>query len=342
MSEKNEDIQNRLSKLLSDQSFADFHPFLQLLQQWFSAKAYSPEIFEACVEIFQQMNGVVQSGQSVSDALRQASEGGFVQPGWTADTVNQSGRDIIQNIFNVFRDKVDIDSPRPIEIPIVLLTMNEIEVAELLSLSAFDGYPAKFKKDFVKLKKCLDKEIPAWPSHYKNTFELWQPFNNVKNAIGIKSVVIQALEIAQNEHEQKTLFQASFQDIHGVIRDRSFLKKLRRDGCVVIMDIISMAHPAIFKSFQRSLLDAYPETHVLIFAPTYSIIEEVRNLTVGFEFCMSELEFVQRRYEHGEGYRCKEVFEESDFRHWLNGRFDERTGILQYLNNFSSSDRGKA
>lgn len=353
------DVQLKLSQLLGDKAFAHFHPFLEKLQQLSSAKSYPPEIFAGFIEIFQKMNVEVQAGRSVPDVLRQVITGGYIQPEWDVHNVYQANGHVFQFVFNKFLDELGSSQPKPIEVPIVLLVMDAAEVKELVSLSAFQGYPAKLRNDFRRLKNRLDKEVPGWEKRYQAAAELWQPFSSAHGEISIKQLVIKALDVAKEIHEERyeqtASFSPSFRDIRTINNDRAFLKRLRRDGCVIVMDIISMCHPVILRSFQQSLLDAYSDTFVMTFASTYSVLEEVRKMTAAFQFCLSDLEFAKRRSDHDEEYgACKEIWEELDFQHWLKDRLwrtiDRRfpqpgkkdKGILHHVNNFNGSNGGNA
>jgi hypothetical protein len=346
--------QHRLARLLLDKSFADFYPLLQRLRQRADARKHSPKVYDVFAKIIHLMNNAVQGGLSLSEVVNQAVAGEFVQTQWDFYDIYHQNKEIFKDAFFHLLDKVDSANSHPIKIPIVLLAMNEDEVARLVSLSAFDGYSAKLKRNFNSLKKRLDKEIGDWPSHYKSTARLWQPFNNLQSRVDIESVVVEALGIAQKKHKQYTLIQPSFWDIHSINDDRIFLKQLRSEGCVIIMDIISMLHPDILRSFQKSLLDIHPDTYVLIFAPNHSIIEEVRKLTVTLEFCMSDLEFVKRRDDHDEDYNaCQEICREPDFQNWLRDRLGKKmynqaerrdkpkSGISSHFNNVRDLDKGE-
>jgi TIR domain len=338
--------QHRFVRMLSDKSFADFYPLLQQLRQRADARKHSPKVYEIFVKIIHRMNDVVKGGFSLSEVIRQVVDGEFVQQKWDFYNVYHINEKIFKDVFVDLLDKVDSTKSNSIEIPIVLLAMNEDEAAQLAAMSAFDGYSTKTRNNFKRLKKQLDKEISDWPSHYKTTTKLWQPFNNLGNRIDVESVVVEALSIAQEKHKQAILVNPSFWDIHGINDDRILLKQLRNEGCVIIMDIISMLHPAIFRSFQKSLLDAHSDTYVLIFAPNHSIIEEVQKPTAVLEFCISDLEFVKRRDDHDEEYHaCQEICRELDFRNWLRDRLGKkmysqaehrdkpRSGISSHFNN---------
>ncbi|MEO1097973.1 MAG: hypothetical protein AAFX57_09475, partial [Bacteroidota bacterium] len=140
-------------------------------------------------------------------------------------------------------------------------------------------------------------------------------------------------------------FFPSFKDIRTINSDRTLLKTLRQDGCIVAIDVVSLCHPKLFKAFQQSLLDAYPNTFVVSIAPTYSIFPLVRRMTTLIQLDISEMEFSKRRTDkHEEFGACKEIFEEGECQQWLRDRLGKtvRThkGIQRYINKFHESNGG--
>jgi len=345
-------VHDNLSKLLEDKEFSEVHPFLERLRQWSSAGIWTPEIFAGFVEIFQRINAAVQAGGSLPDLLDQVSTGKFVQPDMKVNDLYQANGNIYKGTFIQFNNESSLSQPKPIEVPIVLLVMNADEARELVSLAAFQDYPTKVRNDFTRLVKRLAKEIPDWQNRYQSYPELWQPFSDAPGATSIKQLIVDASDIAQKKYEERneqaTSFSPSFKDIRTINDDRISLKRLRNNGCVIIMDSISMCHPSIFRKFQQSLLDVYSNTFVMIFAPTRSILEDVRNMTAIFQFCLSDLEFFKRLNDHEEEIgACEEICEESRFQLWLKNRLwktmdskasnpsEKKKSILNHINNFN-------
>jgi hypothetical protein len=343
MSEKGKEVQEKLHQLLENESFAKLHPYLEQLQQFLRAQQYTPEMIESFVEIFQSMNDDIQAGKTVSDVLHIASLGQYNQPGWDVNTVNQSNGSIYQFVFNSFRGEAETSASPSIEIPIILLAMDTTELQELVSYEVFQGYRPEIRKNFIKFKKHIDKIMPRWQDHYGDAPELWQPFSSSANTTNIKSLVIKALKDSQVNQGIAAPFNPSFKNIHTIDSDRVLLKNLRRNGCVIILDIISMTHPKILKAFHQSLLDAHPDNYVLVFTPGDSITKEVHKLTLALELCMSDFEFVKMCKDPNEEYyaRCEEISQEWKFQRWLKCQLGEKinqgtkdAGILSKINQF--------
>ncbi len=97
--------------------------------------------------------------------------------------------------------------------------------------------------------------------------------------------------------------------------------KLRGGGCVVVVDSISMRHPALQHALQQSMLDAYPKTSVVNIAPFQSAFELVRKMRVFLRLQVSDLEFDKRRRYRFEEYGvCREIYERYEFEQWLSDR----------------------
>jgi hypothetical protein len=339
MSEKGKEVQEKLHQLLEDESFAKLHPCLEQLQQFLRAQQYTPEIIETFVEIFQSMNDDIQAGKTVPNVLLTASLGQYNQPGWDVNTVNQSSGSIYQFVFNSFREEAETSASPSIEIPIILLAMDTTELQELVSYRVFDGYPPKIRDNFIEFKKHIDNVLPHWQDHYGSAPELWQPFSSSANTTNINSLVIEAL---RDSHQGTAAPpNPSFMNIHTIDSDRGFLKNLRRNGCIIILDIISMTHPDILKAFHQSLLDAHPDNYVLVSTPGDLITKEVHKLTLDLELCMSDFEFVKRYKDSNEECQCNEISQERPFQQWLRRNLGKKinqgtkdAGILSKINQF--------
>jgi len=264
----------------------------------------------------------VQRGRSIDDVVDQVVAGKYVQPGWDVHSVFQANRDIIQVILGGFRDEIKLAEPvQSFPVPIVLLAMNAVEAQELASGAAFCDYPVELRTDFERLQALLSENgVADWQRRYRETPEAWQPFSSANNAENITHLVVQALDPIQRAERQ---FAPSFQDIRTLsdASNRRLLGGLRRNGCVVIMDCISMRHPAIQRAFQQSALDAYPSTSMVAIAPIHSMFEVMRQMTIMIRLCISDMEFAKRRGDlHEEFGACIEVCDRQELQHWLVDR----------------------
>jgi hypothetical protein len=332
-------IQSDLSQLHEDGAFASFRPLLEKLQQWASAQppVYPPEIFRAFIELVRHMVTDVQHGRSIHELLDQVTSGIYVQPEWDVHNVFQAHGHIFQFILNSFRGEIEPTEPDPaIPVPVVLLVMNAAEAQDLASKVALQDYPDQLRVDFEQLQALLAEHgVADWPQRYKGTPEEWQPFGDVDEAHNIRQMVEHALTLV--EGCQKRLVPA-FVDIRTVneISNRTRLMQLRYDGCVVVMDAISMRHPTVQRAFHSSMLDAFPSTLVASIAPIQPVWEIVERMVIVIERHI-DLEF-HRRYHFDLDSKCARVSSGVDFDRWvkeqvpklLPDEIKSQTGSRQY------------
>ncbi|MBN1995312.1 MAG: hypothetical protein JW953_21670 [Anaerolineae bacterium] len=308
------EIKKRLSQLHADSSLIPFYPFLDKLQVWVEAQVYPENIFNALIWLIQEMSVQVEHGLSIHDVLDQVISGGFTQPDWSPENVHQyqTNGHIFQFVFSNFRDEIEPHKPDPgIPVPIVLLVMNDSDIEDLVTEKTL----------FKQLQKVLNKNgITDWTQRYRDKPEAWQPFSGTDGAESITHLVAESLEQAGNKMHP---FIPVFHDIRKLndTGNRHYLRTLRQEGCIVIMDSISIRHPAIFEAFQQSMLDAYPKTSVVTIAPFHTMFEVVRSMTVVFRLRISDMEFVKRNRDYAEDFSaCREICEKEEFQHWLADR----------------------
>jgi hypothetical protein len=309
-------IQNDLNQLLADQTLAPLHPSLEKLQHWLSANAFSPEIFSELIAMFQRMGAELQAGKPADELVNAAAAGQFAQPGWQVQTVYQAQGNIFQILMDPARQKVSEPDPG-ITVPIVLLVMTADEAQALDSGVAFQGYPEEVRADFDELRTLLIKNnMPNWAQNYGARAEEWQPFKESADTIE----QLARLVLSKVEGYRKPLT-PQFINIQGITEDRSRLRRLRRDGCVVIMDTVSMHHPDIQREYRRSLLDAYSNTlvaRIALFDDAFSVIQRM----LPFAEQYVDLE-VYKRLEVDQDDNCTEVCKASAFSRWLKGKVPE-------------------
>ncbi len=337
------EIQEQLTQLLRDQEFSDFHLFLEKLQQWSSAqpKPYPSDVFEFLLKLIRKMKVEVQQGGSIENVIEQTLKGNYIQPEWDVNNVYQTNGNVFQVIFNAFRELTPKQQKQSTEVPVVLVVMNAIEAQELSSGDIFRDYAAEIGDNFSILKNNLDanSETKKWVGRYNDMPESWQPFDGREGSPSIKESIIQALKLVQESYESIS-FHPSLKDIRTINKDRRLLKELRGDGCIVIIDVISLCHPKLLKVFQQSLLDAYPNTFVVVIAPAYPIFPLVRQMTMSIQLNVAEMEFAKRRIDqyYEDFGACKEICDEGECQQWLRDRLEKTVkthkGIQKFINKF--------
>jgi hypothetical protein len=285
-----EELNTELSQIMKRKEYKLFLPLLERLQTMVNAQYGTSDIVGGILEIIKHIQEDVRKGADPQELAEQVASG-FIQPRWNvAGNVNQAQRDIIITIFNQTLPEIKQQAPQPgIPVPVILLVMTDSEADQLDTGNAFTGYSQNLAQQFNKFKKLL---FPNWKNNYGKTPEDWKPFAN--NPATIAEVVKQALGYIQGYSKPLV---PRFIDIRtlndGDIGMRLKLKRLRENGCIVIMDDISTWHPVIQLSYRGSLLDAYPNVHIVKVAPNQSAVTFQQTL-ICFPQTIIDLEFHKR------------------------------------------------
>lgn len=258
--------------------------------------SYTPEAVQSLIDSVIGMNAELgkklpkaADADSKAKVVRQVIEQGearFVQQGWKPEQVINA-----QNIFNfgLAPVKNEVEEPAPTtKIPVVLLVMTRKEAEQLDANKISVTMPPNYWQEFNDLKNHFD---PDWIDHYGTTPEKWRPFGtNVKN---IKELLSDLFEDVRQEKDYEKLLVPEFIDIRTLQQYRRRLRDLRRDGCFVITDVISMWHPDIQREYRASLLEVFPTTIVFRIAPIDQALGDSQPL-IAFQEKYADLEFFKR------------------------------------------------
>jgi hypothetical protein len=277
---------------------------------------YRPEALALVVAGLREASEKLAQGQPPDEVLQEASEaaGARFEQELSAETVNNA-----QNIFNIaLGDRPRSQgAPDAALAPIVLAVVTEAQAAELVNGTAFDDYPQMLRDHFDQIRSLLtaDEALGDWRERYGDTAFEWRPF-------GSNATIVDLVKHAVSEANQAFTFTRRLEpeliDIAAVNDDRPRLRRLRQLGCVVIVDSLSMRHPALQRAFHHSLLDAYPSTSVVVVAPTKNMFAPARCLSVVLQLQLQDLEFAKRRLDvwEEEGMSA-ETAEANEFETWI-------------------------
>jgi hypothetical protein len=336
-------IKDDLAQFCRERRYEPFYPLLEKLQRWSNAQAYSADIIETFITLIRHMSDELAKGHSIQDVLDQTLSGQYVQPDWDVNSVFQTNGNIFQVILGGFRKDVEPETSMPIiSVPIILLVMNSTEAGELTEGAIWGAYPEIIRADFDNLQIFLSGNgLDDWIQQYGVTPQVWRPFSNDERAETIEQLINRVLSSIKG---YTAIFVPEFIDIRTINYDenRHRLRELRREGCVVIVDSISMRHPTLHREFHRSGLDAYPFTSVVSIAPIHSAFDVLREMALVIQIRTSDMEFTKRRYDDDEDYGiCEELCDEHRFRRWFMDRVRKlsgtkaapQTGIRPYMFN---------
>ena len=326
----------QLSQLLENDDSSELHRYIRPIIVLCDKRQHSLETYECFADVFHKMNRALGLGESLAQVLGRASSGEYFSSELDTDAARIDAELQVSKSFKVFYSQVPTPSAQQIDMHIVLLTMNRTEAEELASHMAFDGKPEKLKENFSLLQKQLEQAFPKWQEHYQNEPELWQPFGHDDPDNNIESLIASALDFAQSNLEEEYGRSVALSRIYPDIRTlnhankRATLDSLRNDECVIIVDAISLYHPKIFRSFQRSLLDIYHNTFVVTYAPNDELLTMMRNMIVALEFPIRDMEFLKRRHsphKSGQFAVCFDTHDKNYLKSWLDSCL--RTSVVK-------------
>ncbi len=336
------EVREEAERMAEEQAYAPLRPALEKLGFWASARSYAPEIFRAALWLVRRMKEEARDEHDIAELMERLIRGEYaVKDDWEISGVFRRNKDIFQGIFsNLLRE---LRKGKSFAVPVVLLVMNDAEAASLESEEAFQGCPRRLRQDFKRLRTLLRRNgLDDWRQRYRETPEAWQPFSSAEGAESISQLITRSLNNVGGDSQQ---FIPSFKDVRTLTADenRQLLRDLRHEGCVVVVDLISIHHPAIQRHFQRSALDYYQQTSVVTVAPFSSAFDVLREMTVVLQMKVSEMEFAMRRLDvdaRSVDYgACEQIHEEGVLLVWLLDRVKKmylsrasaETGIRGYI-----------
>jgi hypothetical protein len=300
--------------LLNDSSLNLLHPLIKELRNKFDLTTS-----QKIISTFESITSL----SNISEVLEKLR--------YEFDNIDPS---IDKKYFQNFCQSKEITEEIGCEINIVLLVMNQSEAKELDSENVFSDYNTELRENFRKLKQTLaNNGVIHWVNHYQSTSEQWQPFNQ---DIPQKNITQLIEEVIENVQSQPRIV-SKFIDIRELNQDNQssfkLLQQLRREGCIIIMDVISIQHPEMQHLFKSTALDAFPNTLVLMVAPIYSVFDIVKSIKGVIEQRI-DIEFY-RRLELNDS-KCMKISDKTIFRNWLIGKVP---GLLSVSETKNVSDK---
>jgi hypothetical protein len=293
---------------------------------------YPPELTAAVADLVRNAAARISAGEPADEVLD--NPGIAFEQQLSAETVNNA-----QTIFNVLvgdRPRAP-QAPQAALAPIVLAVVTEAQASELVDGTAFDNYPSALRQDFAQFDTLLTEQaLGDWRDRYGDSATEWRPFGG---EMTIADLVTKIVSDANETFNFAPPLAPELLDIAAVSEDRRRLRTLRSDGCVVIVDSLSMRHPAVQRALHHSLLDAYPSTSVVVVAPTHNVFEPTRCLGVVLQLRIQDLELAKRRLDLEEEVdACTETAEQRVFESWvvrqvrrLAPQMGAKTGIRAHM-----------
>jgi hypothetical protein len=283
--------------LLNDSYLTRFHPLIEELKK--SSYPNIPNRFglsksQEIIEVFQNISHSLESGDNFRSVFRTSRD--------ILITIDPLNEEYLEHFCN--------------KINIVLLVMNNSEAQELYSESVFSDYNIELRENFRNLKLQLTNNgVITWVNYYESDSTQWQPFNS--DSRNITQLINEVIEQVESE----SIIVSQFIDIRRLNEDNpnslKLLKKLRDEGCIIIMDVISMQHPEMQRLFKSTALDASSNTLLLMVAPIHSAFDVVRSIT-GVIKQRIDIEFHRRLLWNDS--KWMKAADNDIFRNWLIGK----------------------
>jgi hypothetical protein len=318
-------IRTDVLALRQDAHLGTFSSLLDKLLTFVEAKPrpMSAEQMRVVVDLVRGMRQRLHEGASPNEVLSEAKKGDvrFDQPSWDVNTVNQA-KTIFQFVLNESQPDIQTSAPEPtVPVPVVLVAMTAIQVQDLISGAAFENSSQALQGDFDALREFLEEAAPDWALRYGDQAADWRPFQADQAEPTIEELVSRAIQLLNDAEGYHPSLAPWIIDVDVLNDNRLLLRDLRRDGCVVIIDSISMRHPGFQHAFFGCLLDAYPKTSVVTVAPTSQAFDKARDLTVVLRLRLADLEFAKRRIDMFDEWGASvETTDRGDLAKWLGDR----------------------
>jgi hypothetical protein len=290
------ELKERLAALSKDEVFRAFRPLVEGVQAAASSGVAELPELTALVQVLLDLRSQMDGGAPIADVIQGAHAVRFNNPNLSADQVFQA-----QNIYNLHIDKVrDPQAVKPpVVVAIVLAVMNGDEAAGLWDGTALAEQIPSTGPEIEKVRSFLDASA-AEQAHYGATARDWRPFGTAQEDPTIAELVSSVVAEMNTKSAYDPPLAPSLRDVHELAGNWSETLVLRQDGCVLLVDGISMLHPAITDSFRRSGLDLFPKVSIVRIDPTTGAWEAAKNLKVVLRLELNSLEFVRRSMEYTE------------------------------------------
>jgi hypothetical protein len=360
-------VKEELNRLSTDQEYKLFRGSLEKLHNLSNARVGGEMVVSGdearnALDLIKGMQREVKSGANPREVFERVlsesahpleklkSEGGSdVLAGRdvynAGGDLNQAQRDVIKAGGNVYMFNIHwllSESYKEIKrgsdqimIQVVLLVMTDKEAAQLDSDEIFEAFQnPTYSRQFNLLQERLtEARIENALRSYGPTPEDWRPFPAEQTKVS--QVIANALKMVPGFNKP---IAPDFRDIrelaYGVDeqKSRTSLKLLRDEGCMVIMDAISMQHPLIQRAYRRSLLDVYTNIPVLRVAPTHSVLR-IEQQMLNFSDKYEDLEIYKRlNWDYDDS--CREVSDAGGLGRWITGRVPK---VLQRREDFKQA-----
>ncbi len=325
------ELEWQIDQLKNKEGYEKFRSILDQLDYWVKEKTYKIDTINGLLQIAVNMKYQLSNKIYFNEYYEHIAMG-IIPKEWNIQNlVAKLDLDKISELaillFEPLREEFEINLKN--RLPVVLAVMDKYKAEDLASGAAFHSYPENLKdklldrlKGNLKIFESLlaQKGIKEINKLYCIDKREWQPFNDSSDTI--KSIVHEAILKTMSAKRIVPVFIDI--DLINKKHFRCILKIIRENGCIVIMDSISMQHPDIQREFHLSLLDAFPKTRIAKVGYDRDAAEFINQITIILEEHM-ELEFYKRLNERDNCGDCIQLGKRNDFADWFTTKTEEIT-----------------
>lgn len=267
-----DEVDTAITRLLDANLPAHYEPLVTKLQQYAAARARlnrPPELYLAIASLVAAVAEEERSGGGPVHTLAASLLAGRFP------NAASEWKDVLE-AHPLFVSQIITDWNRTLPqavagvgVPIVLVVMTRQQASQLEDGSAFPAAD-ELSALFTRIRQ-NDLVNPAWVDRYGPSRESWQPLGMATSLDQLVRTELQQLGTIPRPLVPEFFDILQLTDAQA----RKQLVALRREGCVVIMDVISMCHPALFDAYRRSLLDAYPRSFLVKITPGLEFKDEL-------------------------------------------------------------------
>ena len=200
--------------------------------------------------------------------------------------------------------------------------MDRTEAEYLANNNPYERDAAKIKREFLSFRDLLKNN---WHLKYNDHPKDWLPFDGSKNTIE-KLIIYSLVKFSNYEKPIVPIF-IDLNDIN-LPKYRYGLNNLRQNGCVVIVDPISLRHPELQRNFRKSALDIFADTIVAEISDLDDDSITIHRLSQIFEKYEDLGLYKRKNIDHD--LKCMGFKEENEFVGWLADRLTSG-GIHKYF-----------
>lgn len=205
-------------------------------------------------------------------------------------------------------------------LPTIVISMNLEEATELQNKSVLEKHAGKEEiQKYEQFLEALDKEGCQNPfERYKEDRDLWKPSFGEGKTIS-ELIENGLLKVNQNySKDEQTIIGYSITDefFNGEVNKNEFVKIAKEEGCLLIVDAISLFHPLVRKRLLKSGLPSQPKSAVVFISPT---VANSNSVTRSIEKLVSaEMDDVFERYDAKGEVLCEmNVGDLRSFQRWF-------------------------